>query len=754
MAGRGNKSHCLHDFPKFPLWIIEHVWAHKTMDIQDVVDPSRWPELDSQPLRLQDSWRLRVASAEVCSIVKNRDVERFERAMGFLDATFRLLPRLVAPIKHMKIMFGLKTMLVHDVHSRLCFQVIMRMLREGRGMVDTVLKTSQFFPRKLPQYQGQCSQHEMFLMRKNHLDFKALAQALAMDKAKLQDYIKMEEQYGERYAQKVEDRLLHYLQELETALPGDTYIDTILKKESPVTEEEKLLLEVIASGSADIASTLKKLLHCDAASCRPGSVLELETHRSRCVLRGGSSEARLGSLEAEREAAEDGLLLLKNDDVSHVSGSLKTVEEKEEVGPRSGGPSPPQFCSKHRRWVRSILQECPDECSEELLLRANASSSPPLFPSSSSASSSQDLTPSGIVPWPPGHQPHPLSQASTHLQASEQVNPKDQQRSPGLASDGSQTDPSSPRDTQPPVPLSPVVRLIDIAFVRVPLHYPVVSKKQAAPALRPQVLTSPPRRSPRSDGTMKDSTSDQPDTVATTAPPQEKTAPSSQRSSASCQPPTQRTFSKLSRKFRRACAPTRPSQALDGVSDTPLPEPLTKAPTTFCTPLPDSNVWWPPVEDASTSITEGVRPGPESKTQRPGRAVFTAASASTAASSVSTACLAVRSKTSRVRRATLTSTQSSPALLLQSKRLQPYVSLTRLSAQECCRATKPRSSTGCVEAVVQAGSDEEEEEDDADSSFDVNTLYSDGSSGSDSEDTLHCDPEYKPRFKKRRLLSE
>lgn len=37
----------------------------------------------------------------------------------------------------------------------------------------------------------------------------------------------MEEEYGEHYAQKVEERLLHYLQELESALPGDTYIDKV-----------------------------------------------------------------------------------------------------------------------------------------------------------------------------------------------------------------------------------------------------------------------------------------------------------------------------------------------------------------------------------------------------------------------------------------------------------------------------------------------------------------------------------------------
>lgn len=37
----------------------------------------------------------------------------------------------------------------------------------------------------------------------------------------------MQEQYGEPYAQKVEDRLLQYLQKLETALPGDAYIDKV-----------------------------------------------------------------------------------------------------------------------------------------------------------------------------------------------------------------------------------------------------------------------------------------------------------------------------------------------------------------------------------------------------------------------------------------------------------------------------------------------------------------------------------------------
>lgn len=37
----------------------------------------------------------------------------------------------------------------------------------------------------------------------------------------------MEEQYGERYIMKLEERLLHYLEELNKALPQPTYIDQV-----------------------------------------------------------------------------------------------------------------------------------------------------------------------------------------------------------------------------------------------------------------------------------------------------------------------------------------------------------------------------------------------------------------------------------------------------------------------------------------------------------------------------------------------
>lgn len=89
----GKLDFCLVDFFTFP-----------------DVDPSALPQMDSQPLSLEDSGRLRVVSAKVYSIVKNRDIQHFERVLNFLEDTYRLMPRLVTPIKHMKIMFGLKTM--------------------------------------------------------------------------------------------------------------------------------------------------------------------------------------------------------------------------------------------------------------------------------------------------------------------------------------------------------------------------------------------------------------------------------------------------------------------------------------------------------------------------------------------------------------------------------------------------------------------------------------------------------------------
>ncbi|XP_040894239.1 mucin-17 [Toxotes jaculatrix] len=825
-------SKSLQSFPKLPVWIIEYVWAHKMMDIQEVVEPSDWPEVNSQPLSVEESWRLRVASAQVYSIVKNRDIEHFERVMDFLDATYRLLPRLVAPIKHMKIMFGLKTM------------VIMWMLREGRGMVDTVVKITQYFPSKLSQYQDHCNQHEMFLMRKNNLDFKTLAQALAMDKEKLADYIKREmgKQYGERYAQKVEDRLLHYLHQLETVLPGDTFADKILKKDSPVTEEEKLLLEVITSDSTTIATTLRKLLHCDAASCRPACVPQSSEHGenetgssqlSKSLVYGSSSQALLRSSEgrtllqfqpedfnraeeAPQEVSSDSSFLWENDNHSDVGRHQQTQEGGEViegVGEQSGdeekqeasessrdcveeAASSPQFCSKHQRWVTSILQECPEECSEELRLQANVSVSPPLFQSSSSTSSSQDLTPSDLIPCPPEHPPsQTTSRPQTAAQVSDPADPKDKLSS-GSACDTSQAEAlpqASPLDTPLPTLLSPVVRLIDIASVRSsyppskpsqtsPDHLIMSNNKQTASTSSPQVLTSPHCHTSRS----KESAFDQLETVTqSNTTHQLQTAPVSHDASAftSCQTQTLQSFSRFSKKLRRVFTNTRQSPGLDGSSQNPLAVQFEKAPATYKKshlPLPDFSVSWPSTRDASTSASQSgtlssactanqitsstkssrlvvpqvsIRNHPQKHdiTPVPSKTLPRSAVISSASS-----CdrLPVRSETCRVHLAQLRLSLRSQAVLLQSTLLQPYVNLTRLSTQECYRATEGRSSAGHEERVLRSSNEDEGQEEDPYSSFDPNTLYSSHSSGSDNGDSTDHDPDYKPHIKKKRLLSE
>ncbi|XP_041745996.1 uncharacterized protein LOC121576698 [Coregonus clupeaformis] len=459
MEERGLENHfkpsemkCLEIIPTLPMWIIEYAWAHRMMDTLDGLDPSRWPEDDLQSLTLDEPWRLRVAAAQAYSIMKTRDIKSFERVMEFLDVTYTLLPRLVPPIKHMKIMFGLKTM------------IIMWMLREDQGIVNTVVKTITFFPSRLPQYH-ECSRQEMHLMRKNHQDFKALAQTLAMDMSMRKAYIKdlMEDQYGECYAQKLEDRLLHYLQELESTLQSDTYFDQLLKQECPMAYEEELLLPLITCDSTSLAASLKRLFHSAESSsrCHPSHKMGVGPAQERGIGReledSGTSKVALrlpkerthkdgqsqpdrtslyasqGICQDNREersnslelgprhacAAEQGLepqalivepgvdlskdspLLLEEDVSDGKEGKEGSRGRTEEVEDRQNNDevpeaSPLQLCSKHQKWVRSILQEC----SEELLCEKTDT---PEHCQGSSSTSSQDLTPSLLTLCPPQH---------------------------------------------------------------------------------------------------------------------------------------------------------------------------------------------------------------------------------------------------------------------------------------------------------------------------------------------------------------
>lgn len=398
---------------------MEYAWTHNILDIFKDMEASFWPDEDWESLSLNESWRVRVASAQVFTIVRNRHISQYKRVLAFLERTHTLLPTLVPAIKHMKITFGLKTM------------VIMWMLREGAGPVKVVQKINKYFPRNLPQYQVHCRKHERFLMRQNQLDFRTFAQSLIMDKQKLEDYIqnRVEEQYGDHYAQKTEERLLDYLQDVDKALPKETYIDQIMKKRSFAKEEEKELLDLITDDSKAIATKLKTLLHCDPAFCRK-SVLRQRT--SNCTspesrVRVAVSTADLSAAEKYAEAVghvqspvSDTITndVKEDEEAAHTDISKTASAEKaiamaiEESCPGRSAhvvQVPPHFCSKHQRWVRNILCECPGESSEEQPPQ-DSEISPQLF---SSTSSSSDLTPSNLT-IPPDH--HQSPSASAQLQ--------------------------------------------------------------------------------------------------------------------------------------------------------------------------------------------------------------------------------------------------------------------------------------------------------------------------------------------------
>lgn len=469
---------------------------------------------------------------------------------------------------------------------------------------------------------------------------------------------------------------------------------------------------------------------------------------SKAVLKPVVSKAQLDLFRRTEEAAnkvfKDGTYIrghkLDGDIVQRVEEE-SSDKRKAEVSQRCREPaSSPHFCSKHRRWVKSILQECPDECSEELLLQANVSLSPLLFHSSSSTSSSQDLTPSDLIPCPPPSQTITQLQTAAPL-ASGQTNPEDK-CSPGSAGDTSQKESlpqlSSHRDTPQTALLSPVVRLIDIAYVtsgfsttrpyeKSPNHL-TSANKQAASSSTPQVPTRPHCYSSEN----KDSVSSQPETVdlfkKQTATP-----------STTCQPTAPRTYSRLSRKYRRTCinATNRHSQSSDGFS-----EQARNVPAIFhktCPPLLDFVVSELPTHGDPTSASPLVQSGTLST-------ICTANQIPAPIASIKSSHLdhlAIKLGTSQVE--------------VQAALLQPYVSIIRLSSRECHRMTNRRCSARCGEPVSQGNNHKEirtGDEEDADSSFDPNTLYSSHSSSSDSEDSTDHDPDYKPCIKKKRLLLE
>ncbi|KAF4101221.1 uncharacterized protein LOC131524298 isoform X1 [Onychostoma macrolepis] len=422
---------CAHLIPALPLWIIEYTWTKRMMEVLEVLGPPLWLEGDWHLLTLEEPCRIRVVAAEVWKIVQARDIKHFERVTEFLDVTYTLVPRLVTPIKHMKIMFGLQTL------------VIMWMLWNDQSTAKISDKIESFFPTNLPEYH-KCSRRNMDLMQKNQEDFKAFAHVLARDKDMRETYIRdlMEEQYGERYALKLEERLVHYLGELDKLLPQPTCIEQVLKQSHSYGKGEKILKKLLSRDSASLATILKRLLNCavttnqsldDSLSLslsntfeaqRDAEVVKPSNGTLRVFLRSSQNSTKENRLSqtstkelfgsqglwqnrstetilSREKICGDGVIItstqLSDSEIDQIDFSQSLLVEKDLVGrhrrektqsepeqKESETDFPEQICSRHGKKMRSILQECSEELDGEVVQAectpTSTQSTPPLLP--------------------------------------------------------------------------------------------------------------------------------------------------------------------------------------------------------------------------------------------------------------------------------------------------------------------------------------------------------------------------------------
>ncbi|XP_026086528.1 uncharacterized protein LOC113061553 [Carassius auratus] len=407
---------CAHLIPALPLWIIEYAWTKRMMEVLEVLGPPLWLEGDWHLLTLEEPCRIRVVAAEVWRIVQARDIKHFERVTEFLDVTYTLVPRLVTPIKHMKIMFGLQTL------------VIMWMLWNDQSIAKISDKIEKFFPNSLQEYH-KCSRRNMDLMQKNREDFKSFAHVLARDRDIRETYIRdlMEEQYGECYAQKLEERLSHYLGELDKVLPQPTYIDQLLKQSYSYGRGEKILKKLLSIKSASLASVLKRLLNCAVTtnlslddSLTPSLSCTCEEQRDAEVVKPSHGTLRVFLRSSQNSTKEDGLFgsqglwqnrntdticgdgvivtstQLSDSEINLIDFSQSPLAEKDLVGRerQAKTQSEPgekeserdfkeQMCSRHGKTMRSILQECSEEPDGEVVQAectpTSTQSTPPLL---------------------------------------------------------------------------------------------------------------------------------------------------------------------------------------------------------------------------------------------------------------------------------------------------------------------------------------------------------------------------------------
>ncbi|KAK9958808.1 hypothetical protein ABG768_010908 [Culter alburnus] len=417
--------------PALPLWIIEYAWSKRMMEVLEVLGPPLWLEGDWHLLTLEEPCRIRVVAAEVWRIVQARDIKHFERVTEFLDVTYTLVPRLVTPIKHMKIMFGLQSL------------VVMWMLWNDQRTAKISDKIENFFPNSLPEYH-KCSRRNMDLMQKNQKDFKTFAHCLARDRDMRETYIRdlMEEQYGERYAQKLEERLSHYLRELDKVLPQPTYIEQVLKQSHPFGRGEKILKKLLSRDSVSLATVLKRLLYgavttnlslddsitpslsntCEEP--RDDKVVKPSHDTLHVILRPSQNSSKedqfsqtstkelfssqglwqnrnTGAILPQEEICDDEAIVtstqLSGSEIDQIDLSQSLLVAKDLVGRhrKAKTQSEPeqkegatgfteQMCSRHGKKMRSILQECSEELDGEAVQAectpTSTQSTPPLFP--------------------------------------------------------------------------------------------------------------------------------------------------------------------------------------------------------------------------------------------------------------------------------------------------------------------------------------------------------------------------------------
>ncbi|XP_053479455.1 uncharacterized protein LOC128606920 isoform X3 [Ictalurus furcatus] len=332
-----------------PVWIIEYAWTNRMTEVLQVLGPPLWLEGDRSSLTLKDPCSIRVTAAESWIVIRARDIKHFEHVMEFLDVTHTLLPQLVTPIKHMKIMFGLKTL------------VIMWMLWDDQSAESITDKIVKFFPDSLPQYHRSSHRH-MKLMQKTQRDFRNFVQLLARKPEMRKNYIRnlMEEQYGERYIMKLEERLLHYLEELNKALPQPTYIDQVLKQSGQLKGREELLQQLFTCNSACTAAALKKLLRCALTP----SLEEAEEDWLSQASGQSSWLNRDKSLEKQRTRLKKKHVLDQTD--NHPCVLEEQCPQMTETGfvaaeKKTGDELTAHLCSRHGKRMASILQECSEE---------------------------------------------------------------------------------------------------------------------------------------------------------------------------------------------------------------------------------------------------------------------------------------------------------------------------------------------------------------------------------------------------------